>query len=63
MKRLTLICTSCQNSLITIKKKEFNLDDYLVKEVIDNNLVITSVFTCSCGENIIPTENDITEII
>ena len=62
MKRLTLTCTSCQNSLIMIEKKEFNLDDYLIKEIIDDNLVISSVFTCSCGENIMPTENDISDI-
>ena len=48
--------------MITIEKKEFNLDDYLIKEIIDDSLVISSVFTCSCGENIMPTENDITDI-
>lgn len=62
MKRLTLICSSCQNSLVVIEKKEFNLDDYLIKEFVGDNLVTASVFTCSCGENIIATENDITDI-
>lgn len=48
--------------MITIEKQEFDLNDYLIKETINGNLVVTSVFTCSCGLNIIATENDITEI-
>lgn len=62
MKRLTLSCNSCHNSLIVIEKQEFDLNDYLIKETINGELVITSVFTCSCGVNIIATENDITDI-
>ena len=62
MKRLTLICNSCYNSMITIEKQEFDLNDYLIKEIVEDKLVITSVFTCQCGVSIIATENDITEI-
>ena len=62
MKRLTLTCNSCHNSMITIEKQEFDLNDYLIKETVEDKLVITSVFTCQCGVNIIATENDITEI-
>jgi len=62
MKRLTLTCNSCHNSMIVIEKQEFDLNDYLIKETINGDLVVTSVFTCSCGLNIMATENDITEI-
>lgn len=62
MKRLTLTCNSCYNSMITIEKQEFDLNDYLIKETVDDNLVVTSVFTCQCGVNIVATENDITDI-
>ena len=62
MKRLTLTCNSCHNSMITIEKQEFDLNDYLIKEVVNGELTTTSVFTCNCGVNIMITENDITEI-
>ncbi len=48
--------------MIVIEKQEFDLNDYLIKETINGDLVVTSVFTCSCGLNIMATENDITEI-
>jgi hypothetical protein len=62
MKRLTVQCPSCQEIMITIDKEEFNLFDYQIREVVNGNLHITSAFTCSCGENVIATENDITDI-
>jgi hypothetical protein len=48
--------------MITIEKQEFDLNDYLIKEIIDNELVIKSIFTCDCGNNIIATKDDITDI-
>lgn len=62
MKRLTVQCPSCQETMLTIDKEEFNLIDYQIREIVNVNLIITSAFTCACGENVIATENDITDI-
>jgi hypothetical protein len=48
--------------MVTIEKKEFVLSDYIITEEINGEILIKSVFTCICGENVIPTENDITNI-
>ena len=62
MKRLTVQCPSCQEIMLTIDKEEFNLIDYQIREMVDGNLVIISAFTCGCGENVLATEDDITNI-
>jgi hypothetical protein len=43
-------------------KAFLDLIDYEIREMVDDNLVITSAFTCRCGENVLATENDITDI-
>jgi len=62
MKRLTIQCPSCQETMLTIDKEVFDLMDYEIREMVDDNLVIISAFTCRCGENVLATENDITDI-
>ena len=62
MKRLTIQCPSCQEIMLTIDKEVFDLTDYQIREMVNGNLVITSAFTCGCGENVLATEDDITDI-
>ena len=62
MKRLTIYCSSCQELMVTIDKEIFNLLDYQIREIINGDLVVRSAFTCTCGENVIATESDITDI-